>query len=172
MRAAPLALLTAAALIAGCGDEGGETDTTALKPPAITEQASLAEPAPAGASLELKEIYRQFQPPEPNPEVKGSAKAIKEGEEACEGKTPTEVTEAFIAAADLTSDQQEAVSELPRFEANPSSSFPAGQVAALVYQQSLEGEILPSYGFQGCVYALSLGLKQELAPKAQKEGKG
>lgn len=150
---------------AGCGGDDDEREPANLRPPAITEAASLNEPPPKGSSLLLKEIYRQFQPPEPDPGVKGSAKAIKRGEETCKGKTPTEVTEEFIAESDLTDDQEKAVAELDKFERNPSASFPAGQVAALVYQNTISDEILSSYGFQGCVYSLSLGVKKQLAPK-------
>jgi hypothetical protein len=94
--------------------------------------------------------------------VKGSAEAIRKGERECRGKTPLEVREEFIGEADLTEDQERAVAELPKFERNPSPSFPAGQVGALVYQLTLPDEVLSSYGFQGCVYALSLGVKREL----------
>ncbi len=138
------------------------------KPPPSPNRPPRAPPCSSKSSTASSS--RQSQ----TPRWQGSAKAIEKGEATCEGKTPIEIREAFIAEADLSEDQQEAVSELPRFEANPSPSFPAGQVAALVYQRSLPGEILPSYGFQGCVYALSLGLKAELAPKAgakTKEGK-
>jgi hypothetical protein len=95
--------------------------------------------------------------------VKGSAKAIKAGERACRGKSPLEVREEFIAESDLNEDQAGAVSELERYEQNPSSSYPAGQLGALVYQGTLSDEVLSSYGFQGCVYSLSLGVKRELA---------
>lgn len=164
-RATAIALCLLAMLaLAGCGGDSEEPQTTAsAQTPPLYE--GLAEPPPKGASVTLKEIYRQFQPPKPNPEVKGSAKAIKKGEATCKGKTPTEIREQFISESDLTEDQEEALSELPRFEANPSPSFPAGQIAALVYQQTLPEEVLASYGFQGCVYQLSLGVKQELAPK-------
>jgi hypothetical protein len=157
--------------IAGCGGE--DSEPTTLSPAALEERkaaelAKLPEPPPKGASIVLKEIYRQFQPPKPNPAVKGSAKAIKMGEASCKGKTPLEVREEFIADSELTDDQEESVSELEKFEKNPSAGFPAGQVAALVYQMSLPGEILPSYGFQGCAYQLSLRLKRELAPEKGK----
>jgi hypothetical protein len=131
----------------------------------VSEQAELAkleEPPPKQASPLLREIYRQFQPPEADPEVKGSAEAIREGERECRGKTPLEVREEFIAEADLSEDQERAVSELEKFERNPSPSFPAGQVAALVYQSTVSDELLAGYGFQGCVYSLSLGVKQQL----------
>jgi hypothetical protein len=166
LRATAIALCLPAALaLASCGGGDSDQSTTSIKPPAITEQASLAEPAPKGASLELKEIFRQFQPPRPDPEVAGSGKAIKEGEATCEGKTPAQVAAAFIESSDLSEDQEEAVSELEDFEANPSPSFPAGQVAALVYERSLPEDELASYGYQGCVYARSLGLKAQLAPQ-------
>jgi hypothetical protein len=118
--------------------------------------------------LLLDEIYRQFQPPEPNPEVKGSGKAIKRGEASCKGKTPTQIKEAFVSESNLSEEQSQALKDLPRFEEHPSVDFPAGQLGALVYQMTLPETELASYGFQGCVYQLSLGLKKELAAKDNK----
>lgn len=168
----PLTVLGLTALavlaIAGCGEGDSEPTTPSaaeLEARRAAELAKLPEPPPKGATVVLKEIYRQFQPPKPNPEVKGSAKALARGEAACKDKTPLEVREEFIAESDLTDDQEESVAELEKFERTPGASFPAGQVAALVYQMSLSGEVLPSYGFQGCLYQLSLGVKDDLAPK-------
>jgi hypothetical protein len=94
--------------------------------------------------------------------VKASAAAIKAGERECRGKTPIEVREEFIAESELNEDQEEVVAELERYEKNPSPSYPAGQLGALVYEMTLP-EATANYGFQGCVYALSLGVKRELA---------
>jgi len=148
------------ALAQGCGD-GEQAD---VRPRAISEAASLEEPPPKRASLKLREIYRQFQPPKPNPEVKGSGKAIRRGEAACRGKTPSDVKNEYIDESDLNGDQRQAVAKIGTYEKNPSPSFPAGQLGALVYQRAQSGDVLPFYGFQGCVYALSLKLKRELAP--------
>jgi hypothetical protein len=155
--------MAALALASGCGGEDEEATSTTVSEQA--QLAALAEPPPKSASPLLREIYRQFQPPESDPGVKGSAKAIKAGERACRGKTPLEIREEFIAESDLSGDQAEAVSELERYERNPSSSYPAGQLGALVYQMTLDDEALSSYGFRGCVYALSLGVKRELAKR-------
>jgi hypothetical protein len=146
-------------LAAGCGG-GDETQPTTVSERA--QLAALAEPPPKGASPLLKSIYREFQPPKPDPEVKGSAKAIKSGERVCKGKTPLEVREEFIGESDLNEDQQEVVEELERYEKHPSPSYPAGQLGALVYEKTLP-ETTASFGFQGCVYSLSLRVKRELA---------
>jgi hypothetical protein len=149
--------------LAGCG--GDSEEQTPVETSAIAEVDELAEPPPKGASLLLEQIYRQFQPPEPDPRMKErSAKAIRAGERACKGKTPLEVREEFIAESDLSEDQAEAVSELEKYEENPSPNFVAGQLGALVYENALP-EKVARYGYQGCVYSLSLGLKRELAPK-------
>ena len=154
-----LALMGILVLAAGCGG-GGET-----KPTTVSEQAqlkALAEPPPKGASPVLKSIYREFQPPKPDPAVKASAKVIKTGERKCKDKTPLEVREEFIGESELNEEQEEAVNELERYEKHPSPSYPAGQLGALVYEKTLP-EATASYGFQGCVYSLSLRVKHELA---------
>ncbi len=89
----------------------------------------------------LREIYRQFAPPQPNPEVKGSAQAIEAGERACKGKTPLQVKQRFIDGSDLLDEQ-----------------------AALVYESSLPEDELAGYGYQGCIYSLAKGLEKRLAP--------
>jgi hypothetical protein len=147
----------------GCGGEDSESEGSAAN--ATPREEPLAEPAPKGASPLLEEIYRQFQPPEPDPRMRGkSSRAIKAGERACRGKTPLEIREEFIAEADLTEDQAEVVSELQKYERNPSPNFVAGQLGALVYESALP-EGIARYGYQGCVYSLSLGLKRQLAPR-------
>jgi hypothetical protein len=145
-------------LAAGCG---GEDETQPATVSERAELAALAEPPPKNATPLLKSIYRQFQPPTPDPEVKGSAKAIKAGERVCKDKTPLEIREQFIGESDLNEDQEKIVSELEHYEKTPSPSYPAGQLGALVYEMSLP-EATATYGFQGCVYSLSLGVKREL----------
>jgi hypothetical protein len=116
---------------------------------------------PKGASRLERQIYRTFQPPLPDPEVSGSAKAIESGEAACQGKTPSKVKRQFIAESDLSADQRQALEQIDRAEGRPSGDFAAGQLAALVYEGTLEGE-LAEYGYQGCVYALARGLERRL----------
>ena len=132
---------------------------TSSRPPS----SSLEEPPPPNASPLLEDIYRQFQPPQPDPQVQGSAEALRKGIRTCRGMTPLQIRERFIAESDLTPDQAKAVQELPRHEGSPSPSFVAGQLAALVYEKALPEDEVATYGFQGCIYALSLQLKRELA---------
>jgi hypothetical protein len=114
----------------------------------------------------LVAIYRQFPPPQPDPQIKGSGKAIKKGEEACKGKTPLEVREEFIAESDLLEPQAEVVEELPKYEKTvaENASFAAGQLGALVYERSLPEDELAQFGYQGCVYSLAKVVEQKLAP--------
>ncbi|HEX7059293.1 MAG TPA: hypothetical protein VF176_05520 [Solirubrobacterales bacterium] len=151
---------------AGCGgDSSSDQPTTFAMAPIRGPQP------PKNASPLLESIYRNFQPPQADPSVKGSGKAIKEGEKACKGKTPLEVKQEFIAQSDLTADQLKEVAKLAKYQQRPSPDFPAGQLAALVYQNALNvNEPYASYGFQGCVYVLALQLKQQLT-KQQKEKK-
>jgi hypothetical protein len=148
-------------LAAGCGGggSGGETQPTTVSE--AQQLKALAEPPPKGASPVLKSIYREFQPPKPDPNVKASAKVIKVGEKKCKDKTPLEVREQFIGESELNEEQEEAVNELERYEKHPSPSYPAGQLGALVYEKTLPEETA-AYGFQGCVYSLSLRAKREL----------
>jgi hypothetical protein len=160
-RLAALAVLAAlAAGAAGCGDDDSGEPTPASSIPPLS---SLEEPPPRGASPLLEDVYRQFQPPQPDPAVKGSAKALKRGEKTCSGKTPLQIREQFIGESDLTPDQAKTVERLPRYERSPSPNFVAGQLGALVYEGTLPEDELATYGFQGCIYALSLRLKRELA---------
>lgn len=166
LRSTALAVAACALLaIAGCGGE----DSTATKPPTAYTNPR-AETPPKGASPVLREIYRQFYPPAPDPKVKGSAKAIKKGKAVCKGKRPVEVKEEFIGESDLLPEQAKAVAEIEKYEKRyrTDSSFVAGQLAALVYEQALPNEELAVYGYQGCVYSLAQVLKQRLAPRGGK----
>jgi hypothetical protein len=155
-------LLASLALVVGCG--GGSSSEESVVTTVPTNPR--AETPPKGASLVLREIYRQFPPPEANPEVKGSAKAIKKGEKACKGKTSLEVREEFIGESELLDDQAKMVAELPKFEktAAKNSSFVAGQLGALVYEGTLPKNAIAGYGYQGCVYQLAKGVEKRLAP--------
>jgi hypothetical protein len=75
-----------------------------------------------------------------------------------------QVRERYIGASDLTADQREAATQIKRYERNPSFSFPAGQLAAFVYEKTLPKSILSTFNYQGCLYALAKGLKASLAP--------
>jgi hypothetical protein len=148
-------------LASGCGGGGGGGETQPTTVSESEQLEALAEPPPKHASPLLKSIYREFQPPEPDPEVKVSAKAIKAGERECKNKTPLEVREEFIGESELNEAQEKVVNELERYEKNPSPSYPAGQLGALVYEKTLP-EATANYGFQGCVYSLSLRVRREL----------
>ena len=111
--------------------------------------------------LLLEGIYRQFQPPKPDPGVRGSGTAIKAGERECRAKTPVEVREEFIGESDLSKEQEELVKDLESYEGSPSPSYPAGQLGALVYENTLP-EQTAGFGFQGCIYSLSIVVKREL----------
>jgi hypothetical protein len=169
------ALLLALGVLAlgGCGSssdsQGGSTDTATFP----TARGGKAErEAPKGASPVLREIYRQFPPPKPNPVVEGSAAAIEAGEAACEGKTPLAVKAAFYAEAveagnlEAGSPQAKMIAKLPSYQRRAASdtSFVAGQLAAGVYQATLP-ERIAQFGYQGCIYSLARELKRELAPR-------
>jgi hypothetical protein len=151
----------------GCGGGGDEPSTETTSAFQREQQRAEAE-APKGASPVLRAIYRQFPKPEPDPQVKGSAKAIKAGEKACDGRTPLEVREEFVDESNLLEAQAEAVAELPKYEKQEAmnESFPAGQLAALVYERSLPEDKLAQFGYQGCVHSLAKGLEQRLAPES------
>jgi hypothetical protein len=130
-------------LAVGCG--GGEESST--------------QSTPSKAKLPLaKAIEQSFPKPKPDPEVGGSAKAIKRGEAACKGKTPLEVKRQFISKSDLSAAQRKALKGIKRAEAHPGADFVAGQLAALVYEGTLGKGELAQYGYRGCVYGLAEGV--------------
>jgi hypothetical protein len=179
------AALTTAALLAlgGCGS-GGTTTSASTATVAAPRTPSAAKPSPAapggreesrapkGASATLRQIYRQFSAPKPNPAVAGSAAAIKAGEAACAGKTPRQVKAAFYAKAlasgglEAGGEEAKMIAKLGSFEAHAAtdSAFTAGQLAADTYQASLP-EAIAQFGYQGCVYSLARGLERELGPQ-------
>ncbi len=160
MRAGATALLICCLTLglSACGGGGDSSSSSATAQPTTTIRGP--QP-PQNASPLERQIYRAFQPPRPDPELKGSAKAIEAGEAACKGKTPLEVKRRFISQSDLSAAQRQALAQIDRGEEQLSADFVAGQLAALVYQQTLE-EPLAEYGYRGCVYALARGLERRL----------
>ena len=153
-----------ALLAAGCGGDDSEGEASnGGEGNLVTDVSELAEPPPKGASPRLNEVYRQFQPPKPDPDLRRrSANAIEAGERACRGKKPIEVREEFLAESSLLADQEKAVkTQLEEAEAHPSGNFVAGQLAALVYEGTLPDRI-SIYGYSGCIYALSKVYKRQL----------
>lgn len=118
-----------------------------------------------------KQLAQTFPKPKPAPgSLPGAAKAIAVGRKACKGKTPVEVREEFISAAEagggLSEGQKEMVGELDKYEkqASGSPNFAAGQLAAGVYEATLPEKLMIA-GYQGCVYELALQLRRELTQK-------
>jgi len=149
-----LALLCLGLALSACG--GGEEAST-TQSAEVTETQVRGPKPPKGATAIERQIYRNFQPPVADPEVEGSKEAIEAGEAACKGKTPLEVKEEFLSQSDLSADQRQALAQIERAEESPSGDFAAGQLAALVYEGTLEGS-LGEYGYRGCVYALARGV--------------
>jgi hypothetical protein len=136
-------------------------------------QAGAAAPkAPKGSSPVLQQIYRQFPPPQGNPQVKRSTSAIEAGKKACTGKTPVEVKEQYFPIAvkkgtlEAGSEQGKMIARIGTYARRVSTdaSFAAGQLAADAYEATLPMSI-GQYGYEGCVYALAHQLEHKLAPK-------
>ncbi len=131
-----------------------------------TQRQSPANPAPKGSTPFVKEIYRQFPPPEPEPGVKGAAAAIRAGERACSGRTPVEVKDAFFPVAveqgalDPDSGEARMIARVDKFENRIAEepSFTSGQLAAGAYAATLAPKLATS-GFQGCIYAMAKELE-------------
>ena len=89
---------------------------------------------------------------------------------ACKGKSPSQVIDEFMPAAEaqttFTKDQKQMIGEIAHYEkqASDSPDFAAGQLAAGVYERSLP-EVQGRSGYQGCVYQLALQLRSELSGK-------
>jgi hypothetical protein len=178
-----LTVVVASALaIIGCGSSGERTTTSRSEAPpkagltpqvegAVRKSAAAArtaeERAPKGSSDVLRQIYKQFTPPSPNPAFPGSAAAINAGRRACAGRSPVQVKERFIAAArsNLSPEERKRIAQIDRFEGNVARdpSFTAGQLAADVYEATLPSPIA-IYGYQGCIYSLAVQLERRLAP--------
>jgi hypothetical protein len=151
-------------LVSGCGG-GNSSEMTFTSAYKKREERAEAE-APKGASPLLRQIYRTFPPPQADPKVKGSAKAIKKGENSCKGKTPMEVRERFLSESKLLPEQRQMVAKLGHYEGlPPTADFVPGQLAALVYEGTISDKSLASYGYRGCAYSLARGLEQKLAPR-------
>jgi hypothetical protein len=159
-----LTMTTLTLAACGCGDSGSGQSA------AETTSASLITPN----MPQTKVIAKQFPKPVPVENAPaGAMKAIRAGEKACKGKTPTEVRDEFLGNAqeggELNEGQEEMLNELPQFEkqARTSPDFAAGQLAAGVYEATLP-ERLARSGYQGCVYELALQLRRELAKSGKK----
>jgi hypothetical protein len=175
LRATSLAAATLGlALLAGCGSGGDKTTSTStqVEVPRTAPGGAAEREAPKGASPVLREIYRQFPKPQPEPGDRASARAIHAGEQACKGLTPMEVKRKFYAKATEegnlvpNSSEGKMIAELPKYakQSAKSSAFVAGQLAADIYEATLPEAQAPA-GYQGCVYSLALRLKHELGPR-------
>jgi hypothetical protein len=175
-RALALALAVTALALAGCGSSSqpassGGDEAKAPRPAPTARGGPAEREAPKGASPVLREIYRQFPKPEPDPSVKASAAVIKAGEKACAGRSPRQVKDEFYGAAVKSgalvpgSDEAKMIAQLPKFEKNASAdtAFVAGQLAADVYSATLP-EATARFGYQGCIHAMARRLERELAP--------
>jgi hypothetical protein len=155
--------MMATVLLTACGDDSGSGQTAGA-------ESSVAQgaPPPIDPTAPVSEqLARVFPVPKPGPgSLPGAAAAIAAGRKACEGKTPLQVREEFIGAAQGLSDEQEAmIDELPKYEKQAvTSNFVAGQLAAGVYEATLP-EKKAIAGYQGCVYELALQVRRELAKK-------
>jgi hypothetical protein len=168
--------LAVALSVLGCGG----SDSSSSKPPISaagrrselvgggrTGRKSPANPPPKGASLMVREMYRQFPPPEPDPRVSGAAAAIRAGERACAKKTPFEVEEEFYPVAvemgrvDPESQAGKMMAGIRRLDLKGEVSFTAGQLAADAYKATLRPSLAYS-GFQGCIYAMATELERKL----------
>jgi hypothetical protein len=152
----------ATVLLTACGDDSGSSGGSGSTDAAAAEQTT----APIPRTLE-GQLAQTFPKPEAGANsLPGAAAAIEAGRKACAGKTPVEVREEFIAAAEaeagLQDGQKQMVAELETYEKQASSNFAAGQLGAGVYEATLP-EKQRMAGYQGCVYELALQLRRELA---------
>ena len=163
LRAAALLALSFAVIGCGCGGSSSSTATTTQ-----AQAPNRGPKPPKGASPALRGIYRNFPPPKADPEVPASAKAIKAGEAACKGKTPTQVKERYLPVAirreaiDPQSPQGKMIAGLTRYEKSPDAAYTAGQLAGDAYEASLGQGSLGEYGYRGCAYALARGVEGRL----------
>lgn len=154
-------MLGSALFATGCG--GGGSESTFTSPHQRLEEKAEAE-APKGASSLLRRIYRTFPPPQADPTVKHSAKAIKKGERSCKGKTPLQVKEQFISQSKLLPEQKQMVAKLAHYESLPTTpDFVAGQLAALVYEGTVSNKALANYAYRGCIFSMVRRLEHKLA---------
>jgi len=155
--------MMATVLLTACGDDSGSGQTAGAESSTVAGAAAPIDPtAPMS-----RQLARTFPVPKPAPgSPPGAAAAIEAGRKACKGKTPLQVREEFIGAAEGLSEEQEAmIGELPKFEKKAvTANFVAGQLAAGVYEATLP-EKQAIAGYQGCVYELALQVRRELAKK-------
>jgi hypothetical protein len=170
-----LAALALSASGCGNGGDGEETASPAaereveLTGGGRTSHGSPANPAPKDASPFVRELYREFPPPEADPGVSGSDAEVRAGERACSGKTPQEVKETYFPIAvergrlDPESPEGRTIEEIESFEqrVEVEPSFPAGQLAAAAYRETRPRR-LATYGARGCIYALAKALERRL----------
>lgn len=173
-----LAIAACAALgLAGCGSSGGGKSPAeeraerraARSGSGRTSGESDINPPPKGAPLLVRELYREFPPPERDPGVKGSAAAIRAGERACAGRSPVQVKERYLPIAlergtlEAGSSQAKMIGEIDRYAKNveTEASFTAGQLAADAYQATLPMR-LQKAGYQACIYSLAKQLEDRL----------
>lgn len=181
MRPTALASLLIAALtiaLSGCGGGSSSTSSSPTAPSAEAQAAIRKDAAvrraaearaPKGASPTLRAIYATFPPPKPNPEAKRSAAAIKAGERACQGKSPTAVKDIYYPIAvkrgklEAKGEEAKMIARIGTYESNApkDASFTAGQLGADTYQATLPAAV-GQYGYEGCVYALARRLEGEL----------
>lgn len=156
-----ISLLCLALGLGGCGESSSPSQGTS------TAEKRLGAPEPPnGAGALVRSLYRNFQLPSPTPDVPGSAKAIREGEEACKEMTPKQVALRFRYEAELSGPQRAALAQIARAEAHPTADYVAGQLAALAYEGTLEQGPLAEYGYRGCIHELA----QELVERLEKRG--
>jgi hypothetical protein len=172
-----LAIVVCAALgVGGCGSSGGKTPAeeraahrAEMSGSGRTSANSHLNSPPKGAPIVVKELYREFPPPQAASTVKGSAAAIRAGERACAGKSPVQVKERYLPIAlergtiEAGSSQAKMIAEIDRYAKHVKTepSFTAGQLAAGAYQATLARR-LQTAGYQGCIYSLAKQLESQL----------
>jgi hypothetical protein len=147
----------------GCGDSGSATSASAPSDTSSPTARSSKDRAPSSVTRQLENLRSQFPLPHLNPALEGAAAALAAGREACRGKTPLAVKEAFASQSHLGPAQAKMIAKLPSYEAQAGKdpSFTAGQLGALVYEMSLSRGAREE-GFGGCVYELARQLEREL----------
>jgi hypothetical protein len=161
-----LSMMATAFLTACGGDDGSGSSQPTDSTTAQEGQPTLDPTAPIAKQLAVTFPVPKAEAGSPP----GTAAAIEAGRRACKGKTPTEVRDEFLAAAEgeagLNEGQKEMVGEIGKYEQQSANSpnFAAGQLAAGVYEATLP-EKQRIAGYQGCVYELALQLRRELTKK-------
>lgn len=170
-------------MLAGCGSSSSDEEKSPAREKAEqkalergsgrTSAKSHINPPPKGSPLMVRELYREFPPPQVPKGVKGAAAAVRAGERACAGKTPAQVAERYLPVAlekgtiKEGTEQAKMIAETGRFQKNieTEASFTSGQLAAGAYQATLPPR-LQKAGYQGCIYSLARGLEHRLYPPA------